>query len=81
MVQVWDYIQQRPDSALTVLNAMDASAFRGRTLAEYRLLKAMSLDKNYVDVASDSLALPALRYFRRHGPREKCQKCYGILNA
>lgn len=71
VVQVWDYIQQRPDSALTVLNAMDASAFRGRTLAEYRLLKAMSLDKNYVDVASDSLALPALRYFRRHGPREK----------
>lgn len=40
VVQVWDYIQQRPDSALTVLNAMDASAFRGRTLAEYRLLKA-----------------------------------------
>ena len=71
VVQVWDYIQERPDSALTVLNAMDASSFHGRTLAEYRLLKAMALDKNYVNVASDSLALPAYQYFRKHGPKEK----------
>ncbi len=69
--QVWEYIQERPDSALSVLNAMDASAFHGRTLAEYRLLKAMALDKNYVNVASDSLALPAYQYFRKHGPKEK----------
>ena len=71
VVQVWDYIQERPDSALTVLNAMDASSFHGRMLAEYRLLKAMALDKNYVNVASDSLALPAYQYFRKHGPKEK----------
>lgn len=69
--QVWDYVNERPDSALTVLNAMDASSFHGRTLAEYRLLKAMALDKNYVNVASDSLALPAYQYFRKHGPKEK----------
>ena len=71
VVQVWDYIQERPDSALTVLNAMDASSFHGRMLAEYRLLKAMALDKNYVNVASDSLALPAYQYFQKHGPKEK----------
>ena len=71
VVQVWDYIQERPDSALSVLNAMDASSFHGRTLAEYRLLKAMALDKNYVNVASDSLALPAYQYFQKHGPKEK----------
>lgn len=71
VAQVWEYIQERPDSALSVLNAMDASAFHGRTLAEYRLLKAMALDKNYVNVASDSLALPAYQYFRKHGPKEK----------
>lgn len=69
--QIWTYIQERPDSALVVLNAMDASAFHGRTLAEYRLLKAMALDKNYVNVASDSLAMPAYQFFRKHGPREK----------
>ena len=64
-------MQDRPDSALTVLYAMDASSFHGRTLAEYRLLKAMALDKNYVNVASDSLALPAYNYFSKHGPKEK----------
>lgn len=69
--QVWNYIQDRPDSALVVLNAMDASAFHGRTLAEYRLLKAMALDKNYVNIASDSLAKPAYQYFRKHGPKDK----------
>ena len=69
--QVWNYIQERPDSALAVLNGMDASAFHGRTLAEYRLLKAMALDKNYVNVASDSLAMPAYQYFRKYGPKDK----------
>ncbi len=69
--QIWDYVNERPDSALAVLNGMDASAFHGRTLAEYRLLKAMALDKNYVNVASDSLAMPAYQFFKRFGPREK----------
>ena len=69
--QIWDYVNERPDSALAVLNGMDASAFHGRTLAEYRLLKAMALDKNYVNVASDSLAMPAYQFFRRYGPKEK----------
>lgn len=71
VARVWDYIQERPDSALAVLNSLDASAFHGRTLAEYRLLKAMALDKNYVNVASDSLAMPAYQFFRKHGPRKK----------
>lgn len=68
---VWNYIKDRPDSALAVLKGMNATLFHGRTLAEYRLLKAMALDKNYVNVASDSLARPAYEFFRRHGPRDK----------
>lgn len=71
VAQVWDYVQERPDSALATLNVIDASTFHGQTLAEYRLLKAMALDKNYVNVASDSLAMPAYQFFRRYGPKEK----------
>lgn len=71
VAQVWDYVQERPDSALATLNVIDASTFHGQTLAEYRLLKAMALDKNYVNVASDSLAMPAYQFFRKHGPKEK----------
>lgn len=71
VTQIWDYIQERPDSAMVALNGMNVSGFHGRTLAEYRLLKAMALDKNYVNVASDSLAMPAYQYFHKHGPKEK----------
>lgn len=71
VADIWNYVQERPDSALTVLNGLDAGRYRGRTMAEYRLLKAMALDKNYIDVASDSLALPAAEYFHKFGPREK----------
>ena len=71
VTQVWNYIQDYPDSALVSLNVMDISSLHGRTLAEYRLLKAMALDKNYVNVSSDSLARPAYEFFKKHGPKEK----------
>ena len=71
VAQVWDYIQTHPDSALVSLNMMDASNFHGRTLAEYRLLKVMALDKTYINVSSDSLAHPAFEFFRKYGPKEK----------
>lgn len=69
--KVWNIVESRPDSALAVLNAIDVSSLSKRELADYRLLKAMALDKNYIDVASDSLAGPAYEFFHRHGPEEK----------
>ena len=71
VADVWNYIMEKPDSALMVLSLLNSSKYRGRTLAEYHLLKAMAMDKNYIDVSSDSLARPALDYFRKHGPKEK----------
>lgn len=71
VAEVWNYVQEQPDSALFVLNSLNASSYAGRTLANYQLLKAMALDKNYIDVASDSLARPAYEFFHRHGPKEK----------
>ncbi len=71
VAEVWNYVQEQPDSALSVLNSLNASSYAGRTLANYQLLKAMALDKNYIDVASDSLAKPAYEFFHRHGPKEK----------
>jgi hypothetical protein len=71
VIQVWDYVQDHPDSALVSLNVIDESSLHGRTLAEYRLLKAMALDKSYVNVSSDSLARPAYEFFKKRGPKEK----------
>lgn len=71
VADLWRDIQEKPDSVLSVLNHLDPSSYRGRTLADYRLLKAMALDKTFVDVASDSLAGPAAEFYHRHGPSEK----------
>lgn len=46
---VESYIQERPDSALQVLEMVDSSNLNTKSLrAHYSLLFAMSLDKNYI---------------------------------
>lgn len=69
---VYTYIGERPDSALAVLHTIDTTDLRGRSKADYHLLMAMAMDKNYIDVASDSIVRPAVEYFGKHGPRNKC---------
>lgn len=46
---VESYIQERPDSALQVLEMVDSSNLNTKSLrAHYSLLFAMALDKNYI---------------------------------
>ena len=40
-----------------------------RTKARYALLKTIALDKNYIDVADDSLARAAYDYYQKHGSK------------
>ena len=55
---VESYIMERPDSALTVLDTMDRSLLKSERLRAYHaLLHAMALDKNFIDVDDDSLAV------------------------
>ena len=37
--------------------------------ARYALLMSLAMDKSYIDVTDDSLALIAVRYFDRHGTK------------
>ena len=68
---VESYIMERPDSALAVLESMDmADVKTSRSRAHHALLHAMALDKNFVDVTDDSLALTALNYYDRHGDKK-----------
>ena len=65
------YIQERPDSALAVLDSMDRSLLNTRELrAHHALLHAMALDKNFIDVSDDSLARVAVDYYSKHGPEK-----------
>ncbi len=65
------YIVERPDSALAVIESMDTTDLTTTGLrAHHALLHAMALDKNYIDVTDDSLALKAVNYYQKRGPRK-----------
>lgn len=66
---VESYIMEHPDSALTVLEAIDRSFLkRDCDRAYHALLYAMALDKNFIDVCDDSIAQIAVDYYSRKGP-------------
>lgn len=65
------YIADRPDSALAIIESIDPTVLRTKGLqAHHALLHAMALDKNYIDVKDDSLALTAVRYYQKHGHKK-----------
>ena len=65
------YIAERPDSALSVLESIDTTSLATEGMrAHHALLHAMALDKNYIDVTDDSLALTAVNYFQKRGPKK-----------
>ena len=61
---------ERPDSALAVLRGLqprDLPGFHVRPL--HALLLSEALDKNYIDLTDDSLALAAHKYYGEHGSK------------
>ena len=62
------YIEARPDSALAMLEGIDKSELTSKKLeAKYALLLSQALDKNYIDLQSDSIIAPAVNYYKYHG--------------
>ena len=69
------YIQERPDSALAVLESMDTAAIvRPCDIAKYSLLHVMAIDKNYIDTTDLRLIEPAVEYYTKHGSKEDRMK-------
>ena len=67
------YIQQRPDSALATIRAIDTTTLTTRSLrAHYALLHAMALDKNWIDTTDVGVVMPAVEYYDRH-PSDICR--------
>ncbi len=57
-------MSERPDSALALLQRIDNKSLRTeREKALYSLLLSKALDKNYIDLTSDSLIRPAVDYY------------------
>ncbi len=61
------YIQERPDSALATILAIDTTTLTTRSLcAHYALLYAKALDKNWIDTTDVDVVMPAVAYYDRH---------------
>lgn len=66
--EVESYIQYHPDSALATLRQIDTLLLEGpKEKAQYALLLAMALDKNYVDTTDLRIIQPAIEYYNKKG--------------
>ena len=62
------YLNEHPDSALTVLDSISTAGIQGREAnAKFALLYSMALDKSYIDVDNDSILAHAIKYYRKYG--------------
>jgi hypothetical protein len=58
------YIQDRPDSALKVIESIDTSRLVSNSVkAHYSLLHSMALDKNRIDTTTTDIIMPAVDYY------------------
>lgn len=71
-------IHTHPDSSLVILKGWKPRHpdLSKSEQARYSLLMSMALDKNYIDVASDSIILPAVRYYASHPGKERMLAYY-----
>ena len=68
LTQVESYIEERPDSALVVLQAIDTDELVGdEERAKHALLLSMAMDKNYIDRTDFEVLQPAIDYYEDNG--------------
>jgi pentatricopeptide repeat protein len=78
--EVEAFLQDRPDSALAALRALDTTKLNTRALrAHYALLYAMALDKNWIDTTDPGIILPAVSYYDRHHSLARRAKAFYYL--
>ena len=71
-------MQDYPDSSLDIIRSIDTLSVQNKAVwARYSLLKAIALDKNYIDTTDVSVIKPAVDYYVRRGtPDEKLKSYY-----
>ena len=68
LAQVESYIEERPDSALVVLQGIDNEELANdEERAKHALLLSMALDKNYIDKTDFEVLKPAIDYYEDNG--------------
>lgn len=79
------YIQERPDSALVVLESISRESLEsGKSQAQYSLLYATALDKNCIDTTDLGIIGPASDYYSKRGPSSSKMRTFfyqGCIHA
>lgn len=71
------YMEEQPEYSLEMLEAVNKDDLTTRKVqAKYALLYSMALDKNYIDIADDSIIAPAVNYYKNHGSADERLKAY-----
>ena len=66
--QVESYIEEKPDSALVLLEQINTAELSGKEeKAKHALLYSMALDKNFVDKTDFEVLQPAIDYYEDNG--------------
>ena len=68
--QVWEVIEQRPDSARVLLADMDVLSLTEGERAEYGLVMTMvDIKTRHEQIANDSMIAASVRYYDQHGDK------------
>ena len=74
------FINEGPDSALTILDSFDTSLLDNKSIwAHHSLLHAQAKDKCYIDETNDSLMTQVANYYEGKRDKEKLFKAYYYL--
>lgn len=78
ILNVENYIEDKPDSALTVLGSIDTEQLSWpEERAKHAVLLSMALDKNYVDKTDFDVLQPAIDWYENHGsPTDRLRTFY-----
>lgn len=70
-------METEPEYSLYILDSLAGKKLPTRLLAaRHALLYSMALDKNYIDLTTDSIIAPALKYYHRHGTADEKLKTH-----
>lgn len=68
-------IEEDGKQAYKMLKGMNRDSISSKSeYARYSLLMSMAMDKNYIDITSDSIIAPAVEYYRKHGSNDHKMK-------
>ena len=79
-MEVDSLLEDYPDSALILLQDVDAIDLSTSQQAEYALLMVQAMDKNYIPYSNDSLIMVAVNYYKgKSEKKDKQAKAYYYL--